>query len=280
MPLATCDPFNGGREVCFNLKDDNCNGFVDEGCSCKSPSAGGNRDEPACCSVSAGADPILLGNQSAVTDPFTDFAVEAVVRLGVTRTYTSADGALQGGPYGIFGPGWHHEWEGELTCANGTCTVSQGIAMGLRFALSQTALSLDGTETLEVWRPYQDEVTKPDGFDVLFRRPNGEWVLHLTNGRELHFATVCDACGAGDPVCADPLLGGVARLVKVVDEQGNATQLGYARPSGLLLSISDDLGHVLELRAADACSVGLARELRYGGTSVATYQYGSSLELL
>jgi hypothetical protein len=279
-PLATCDPFNGGQEICHNRKDDNCNGLVDEGCSCKSPSAGGDRDEAACCHVAAGADPILLGNGSAVTEPFTDFEVEALVRLGVTRTYTSADGSLRGGPHGIFGPGWHHEWEGELSCAEGICVVSQGIARGLRFAFAHTALSLDGAETVEVWRPYQDEVTAPDGFDVLLRRPGGEWVLHLDNGRELHFDTVCDACAAGDPVCVDPLAGGVARLVKVVDERGNETMLGYARPSGLLLSISDDLGHALELHAADACSAGLAREARYGGTTVASYEYGASQELL
>jgi hypothetical protein len=159
VPVATCKPNKPAKEICFNKIDDNCNGQVDEGCECKSPSAGGNRDEPACCHVAAGADPILLGNESAVMEPFTDFEVEAVVRLGVTRTYTSADGSLRGGPHGIFGPGWHHEWEGELSCSEGVCTVSQGIARGSRFAFSQTALSLDGTETVEVWRPYQDEVT-------------------------------------------------------------------------------------------------------------------------
>ena len=46
-----------------------------------------------------------LVTRAAVTEPFTDFSVEAIVALGVKRTYTSADATLRGKPVRIFGRG-------------------------------------------------------------------------------------------------------------------------------------------------------------------------------
>lgn len=116
---ATCTPFRSTiKEICGNRADDNCNGLVDEGCTPKAPNS---------CGAVAGKDPILLFTRSVVTEPFTDFEVQAVARLGLTRTYTSADASLQGGPIGIFGRGWHHEWEATLSCEGEYCTVARGM---------------------------------------------------------------------------------------------------------------------------------------------------------
>jgi hypothetical protein len=79
VPVSTCNPTNSQRELCANGADDNCNGQVDEGCAPKSPGS---------CYDRAGADPILLGSRSAVTEPFADFSSDTVVQLSLTRTYT------------------------------------------------------------------------------------------------------------------------------------------------------------------------------------------------
>jgi RHS repeat-associated protein len=262
VPTATCDPYNGEREVCANGKDDNCNGWADEGCAPKNPDM---------CLSKAGADPILLGTRSAVTEPFADFAVDGVT---LTRTYASGDGSLMGEvPPGIFGAGWHHEWEGSLRCAGGVCTVSRGLEGAWRFSFSQATLSPDGTEAWDVYRPWKDDVTAAWGDGVLVRRASGLWVHHLADGRELRYAAVCDPCDASGLTCVDPLSGGEARLVGVVDAAGNAIEVGYDRPAGLLLAVEDGLGHALEVRGEAGCGVALARELRYDGMTVASYEY-------
>ncbi|HSN90694.1 MAG TPA: DUF6531 domain-containing protein, partial [Anaeromyxobacteraceae bacterium] len=293
VPLADCEVRKDVPEICANGEDENCNGEVDERCSLGWGPAGGggggggppNPDPPMCKDTSgtAGSDPILLATRSAMTEPFTDFAVEGMVRLSLTRTYTSADASIVAGAApGIFGRGWHHGWEAELSCSAGVCTVTQGIDAGFRFAFSETAVSLDGLETWNVYRPYAASLSPRHG-GILAERPNGDFVLFLPNGRELHFRTVCDACAGGeaqDPHCAAVGAGGKARLVKVVDGQGNATHLAYDRRGGTLLTVGDDLGRSLQVESADACGTGLASELRYAGTTVATYQYGANLELL
>jgi YD repeat-containing protein len=75
-------------------------------------------------------------------------------------------------------------------------------------------------------------------------------------------------------MCADPLEGGRARLVGVVDRAGNAIAVSYDRPSGLLLGLEDDLGHRLEARGEPGDQ--LIRRLEYDGTVVATYEYSRS----
>jgi RHS repeat-associated protein len=278
--VADCKPYTSTPEICGNRKDDNCNGQVDEGCKTpKAPGPAGPADGLSCQEGGggAGSDPILLANQAAVTEPFTDFSVETVTTLSIARTYSSADASLAAGePPGIFGPGWHHDREAELTCEADYCTVSQGLDSGFRFSYSETVPSLDGAESWDVYRPYANEVmTAPHG-GVLVRRPGDEWILFLPNGRELTFRTVCDACSGGelrDPHCSTPSAGGRARLVKVVDERGQGTTLSYDRAAGVLLSMADDLGHALEIRSADACGVGFASELVYDGLTVARYAY-------
>jgi Tol biopolymer transport system component len=137
--------------------------------------------------------------------------------LDLSRTYTSNDWAYSGGPTGVFGRGWHHDWEAWLSCTQTKCTVALGLNPGYQFMPTGTAPSLDGTETWQVYGPWSNAVMSGDNQNVLVRRPSGEWIMFSPDGRELHFATVCDACGGTDVFCQDPATGGKARLVKVVD---------------------------------------------------------------
>jgi hypothetical protein len=229
-----------------------------------------------CGGDTAGKDPILLSNGSAVTEPFTDFSVEFATTLSMTRTYTSADASVGGGPIGWFGRGWHHELEAELACRDGVCTVSQGIHPGLRYSDPQPAVSLDGTETWLVYRPFGNIGPGPADGGLLAARPDGTYVLFMPNGRELQFQSVCDACPGAevtDPHCMPVEAGGRARLVKIVDGQGRTTRLSYERSAGVLLEAADDLGHSLRLTTADACGTGFADELRFGERLVAKYLF-------
>jgi RHS repeat-associated protein len=268
---ATCDPRDGRSETCGDGEDNDCDGVPDDGCA--PPSGGGG--EGGCCAF-AGRDPISLPTQSVVTEPFTDFGVEALTRLSLTRTYTSADASLRGGRAGPFGKGWHHDWEATLSCREDTCTVGRGITSGFKFRKAETVGSLDGTET---WQMYRPAAAPAENRNLLARRPSGAWVLFLANGEELHFATVCDSCGTADEYCIDPLLGGKARIARRVDARGVRVEVRYDRPAGVLIQIEDELGHALALRSGTACTDGLARELRFDDAVVATYEY-AGVELL
>jgi len=285
-------------EVCGNGADDNCNGIIDEFCffggggGPRSPPPPGtgpegppNPPKQPQCLGQAGEDPIVLASRSAVSEPHTDFSAEAIVALSVTRTYSSADASVTGAlPPGVFGRGWRHEWEASLSCnplQNGTplCTVALGTSPSARFVRSGDALSLDGAETWTIYVPYATSQIRAESRDILAARPGGLWVLFLADGREFHFRTVCDACSVGEqsgPLCRAPDAGGRARLVRVVDPRGNSVLLSYDRPGGILLGLADELGHSLQLRAADACQAGLARELAYEGMAIASYSYATS----
>ena len=153
------------------------------------------------------------------------------------------------------------------------CTVSRGIVSVLVFRRSGTTASLDGAETWKIYRRGDTDLTTTDNYNLLVRRLSGTWTLFMTDGTERRFATVCDSCGTPDAYCVDPRQGGVARLVDVFDPRGNGVHISYDRPMGVLIALSDDLDHSLELRSPDACTEGLARELRYDGQSYATYAY-------
>ncbi len=277
IPTAdTCDPYKAGvAEICGNGIDDNCNGQIDEGCDVPPP--------PACVNKT-GSDPIILASQAALTTPFTDFAVEAVSRLSVTRTYNSRDASVIDPAVspGIFGRGWHHEWEASLSCtATATsvaCTVRRGLAQGLKFKKAESVVV--GAETWDVYRPYADQVMHYETRSLLVRKPT-VWVLFTPDGREMHFQTGSGCCQAGDSRCSDPLLGGQARLVKVVDPVGNAVMVEYDRPGGVLLRLQDALGHTLELKNAQACGgAELVGELWYDGTRMVTYSYWDATDHL
>ena len=65
----------------------------------------------------AGEDPLELRSRAAVTEPFTDFAAESIVRLSLTRMYSSADDSVRRGmASGPFGRGWRDEWQSEQSC--------------------------------------------------------------------------------------------------------------------------------------------------------------------
>jgi RHS repeat-associated protein len=267
-PEATCNVYGGEvRETCGNRVDDNCNGPINEGCPPPTYECDG------CGGLTfVGFDPISLVTRGAATEPFTDFSVETVVKLDFTRIYTSADASLQGGPVGPLGTGWHHDWEATLSCDGDYCTVGRGMRQAYGYNRNGAALSTDGLETWDVYT--KDESFGPvDDANVLIRRPSGEWILFDTDGSEIHLASVCDSCGAAEATCLDPRSGGVARATAFVDARGAWTHVSYDRPTGLIVGISDDLGHALELRSANACTEGLARELRFDGDVVATYSY-------
>lgn len=289
VPDAECDPRKDDvREVCGDGKDNNCSGAVDEGCAPDDPDGGGplgGGGPPGggpppppppgpgpTCGKEGGVDPLLLANRSAATNSFTDFSVSAITPLGVSRTWTSLDASYFGGPTGIFGNGWHHDWEATLSCSGEFCTVARGAREGLRFVKAEAVPSLDGAETWQLYRPPLGD-TNAARRNLLVRRPAGEWVLFMSDGQAMHFATACDACGTPDAFCIAPEEGGVARLVRAVDARGNAVHVSYARVTGLLLGLTDDLGHSLELRSATACTDGLARELLYDGLRAVSYEY-------
>jgi len=273
MQTGSCTPI---PESCSNPAGDaNCNGPINEGCAPpKAPFAGGPEKEPTCKrrNSTAGADPILLATRAAATEPFTDFSVDRVSRLSITRTYNSSDYTVKAGTSteGPFTTGWHHDWEAYLTCSGSVCTALRGTVEGFRFTLAGAYRSVDGSETVSVYTPHSFPAV-PTHHNLLVERPNGEWLVHQSDGRTLHFQTVCTTCDSATGVyCQSAKLGGRARLVRVGDPAGNAVTVSYDSGQRVMLRMSDDLGHALELRNTAACSLTPA-DLRYDGTVVATY---------
>lgn len=226
----------------------------------------------------AGKDPIMLAVKAAATTPFTDFSVDRVSHLSIVRTYNSADVDLNTlGAGGVFGNGWRHNWDATLSCsAAGVCTVNRGHYAGYKFHAMAALPSLDGTETWQVYSAHAPRGYEPTHRNVLVQRPDGEWIVFLTDGRTLHFENVCTSCEAGTAYCTPALSGGKARLTKAVDKMGNSVRVVYDAPSGLLLGLVDDLGHSLEVRNPGSCQ-NYATELRYDGAVVARYSVTGSL---
>ncbi len=144
-----------------------------------------------------------------------------------------------------------------------------------------------GEEWTMYQRTYLDTMVSGDR-SVLVRRPDGpngqRWIVFLADGRELHFATVCDC--SGSTYCNAPLTpsgfvaGGKARLVKVVDARGNAITVSYNGPAGVVKAMADDLGHKLTLKqasGASTCTNPRVGALEYDAagvtTVVASYEY-------
>ena len=280
--VAKCEG-NRRPELCDNEKDDNCNGLADEGCALpKSNRAGAPGGNEIACRDSLGKDPILLGSRAAVTEPFADFTAASNSTLAFTRTYNSS--ALGWFRFvethiepPVFGAGWHHDWEGTLTCSSEVCRVKLGAGETLRFQGQGTLVpSLDGTEHIEVHRPWSylgPNAGEEQQHNLLVRRQSGQWVLYLSDGREITFATTCEPCGLGPEYCRDPAQAGKARIAKVVDRLGRSVYVDYDRSSGVLIRLRDELGHSLELRSNGSCTDRLARELRYDGATVGSYEY-------
>jgi RHS repeat-associated protein len=281
-PLAGCDPLKKEETEYCDGKDNNCDGNTDEDCEPPRCDGGSCSDPARDAGAQGGKDPILLGWKNVITLPYTDFEATAVTRLSMRRTYNSNDGMMFGDLPPIFGTGWRHEWEAALSCEEDRCTVGRGGRSGLEFTKAETALSVDGAETLQMYRPATQGRSRSQR-NLLVRRPSGEWILHESDGATLHFESVCDpSCpsGCGGPSCADtiracapPESGGIARLVKRVDPQGNAVHVRYAPGESVLIGLSDDLGHLLEVRSDGACQQK-ARRLFYDGFHVASYTYG------
>jgi len=269
-----CTPrFPDPPKECASGVDAQCNGRPDDGCApCKSQSAGQSEDSDACCQRAAGSDPILLTSRAVATEPFTDFAAASISKLSITRTYNSADSSVYSGTSGgIFGVGWHHDWEGSLSCSGSVCTVSRGLLPAFQFGFAGSYPSLDGTETWNVYTAYAPATFAPTHHNILVQRPSGEWIAYLASGQELHFQTVCSNCWSSS--CNGPLNGGNALLSKVVDLAGNSVTVTYNPDNGLLLGLADDLGHALQLTNPQYPDCPLyPSELDYDGVVVAKYQ--------
>ncbi len=286
-------------------RDAVCGSGVDSQCT---SSPGVDCSKPDCskdtcsalCALAAqaklgGHDPIQLKTRAALTEAYTDFEVEGVVRLGITRTYSSADvsvrgpvvaGAGIGSPFGgPFGQGWHHQWEAVLYCnSQDACRVVQGLDETMMFRWSARAVGageLSG-ETLDLYVRSDTEALTAGDQSRLVRRPSGEFILYRTDGVDYHFEPDCghDYCSATDNFCKDPWQGGLLHVTRVVDQRGNTIRVSYDRPSGSLLSLTDDLGHRLELRAAgNACANDYnskAQALLFDGVKYVEYQYSGS----
>jgi RHS repeat-associated protein len=229
-----------------------------------------------------GYDPIQLPLKSATTLPFTDFEVTVLRPLGVTRTYSSSD-VMAGSAAGIFGLGWHDNWEPALTCsANGAnCTVDTGAGGTMKFVQASTvagAGALSG-EMLVLYNRTEPTNLAPGGNNIMVRRPNGEFILFQLDGSELHFAqpAVCRSC-------MDASFNGTLRLTRDVDPMGRGVQLDFT-VNGRLLTVTDDLGNMLSLSPSATCP-GRAGALSYrAGTDgveseYVTYAYDSTCQLL
>jgi RHS repeat-associated protein len=279
---AYCAPQQApGTEACGDNLDNNCNGEIDEGC----PPPSDAPEESDSCEDGAGDDPLVFATRSAATTPFADFSVETVIPLGLSRTYSSADISVggRGGAPGIFGRGWHHDWEETVSCteatsaAQATCIVSKGLRGTSTFRLSKS-LPAPAPYAGEQWLIYIRHDSESAGVgdrSILVRRGpgTGDFILFRQNGDERHYAAVCDSCGTMDEYCLDQSHGGKARLVKVLDAAGRSRTVNYARPSGVFLSVADDLGNLLELKSASACAEGLVRELWFNDAKYVTYEY-------
>jgi RHS repeat-associated protein len=296
-PVASCVVPTGGIEMCGNVGDDDCDGSIDEGCE---PPTAADPDEAGgeSCMDTGGEDPIIYSTRSAVTEPFTDFRFDGHSPLGITRTYQSADWSVRGnGSPGIFGRGWHHDWEATISCAltetrmgpATQCIVNRGLRTGLRFLHTESeAYSPILQENVTIYSGIVDPRAPNDTGYILVQRRNDEWILYWPNGKEWHFSTVCDTCGdLTNPVCKSPFQGGMARLTKVVDPAGNAVTVSYDWPNGVLLGLRDDLGRELVLKGPQptrACGSRVANTLQFresqesGFETYATYSYlGDSL---
>ena len=307
-------------EVCSNGLDDNCNGIIDDGCpeicgdaqdnngngaadeTCTMP----NKPAPQACFEPdpgfdplaqvnrgcqngdwAGYDPILLAAKSAATEPFTDFQATALRTLALTRSYTSG-AVMAGGAEGVFGLGWHHQWETTLACSgNGaSCTVTTGLGERMAFAAQGAAVVGTGAllgESLVLYRRIEPENLAAGGYNLLVRRPGPgkEFILFQLDGSELHFMEPASCAGAA---CMDPAFNGSLRLTRDLDAAGQGVQLDFTA-AGKLLTLTDDLGNQLSLLASGTCPVR-AGTLRYragqGGAEAdyVTYEYDGTCSTL
>jgi YD repeat-containing protein len=284
--IADCDPSKGKEEICNDGEDNNCNELVDDGCKPPDPPPPPPPPlgpwpplpppKPApLCQDKVGKDPIMPSSRAAVTEPFTDFTGGAWGALSLTRTWMSTDASLHGGASSSFGPGWRHQWEGWLACTGDKCTVMRAGSSALAFTRAEVVASLDGLETWQLYRP-PTGATGDVRSQLLALRPGGDWLLFQSDGYTYRYATACDACSAPDVFCTAVADGGKARLVEVIDPAGNSTHVTYGRGTGLLLGLTDALGHTLELKSATAGDDGLARSLSYDGMTVATYEYDAA----
>ncbi|TMB15201.1 MAG: RHS repeat protein, partial [Deltaproteobacteria bacterium] len=230
-----------------------------------------------------GYDPIQLPLRSATTLPFTDFEVTVLRALGVTRAYSSSD-VMVGNAAGIFGLGWHHNWETTLTCSNNgtSCTVATGAGGTRRFAAQPSTVVGVGAfsgEALVLYKRTEPTNLASGGNNLMVRRPNGEFILFQLDGSELHFVQPA-LCGS----CMDASFNGSRRLTRDVDPAGPGMQLDFT-VSGKILTVTDDLGNMLSLSPSATCpSRAGALSYRAGTDGVesvyVTYTYDTTCQVL
>jgi len=284
----------GCAEICGNGIDDNHDGRIDEGCEPvvpPDPSLGTSNPVQEMndgCSLGdwAGSDPIQLSNRAAVTEPYTDFEVSALGRLGITRSYTSADALKVPVSPGIFGIGWHHNWEATLSCSGGgqSCNIENGLGTPLKFAAEARAYAGVGPlagEALVLYRRSEPEAHGFGGHDLMVRRPSGQFMAFLSDGSELWFGP---SSPAECPYCLNGSLDGRLRVAQVVDGAGDIARVSFSQP-GSLLTLEDELGNQLRVSPSAPCPARAgAISYRSGtsGTSVnyITYKYDATCELL
>jgi len=230
-----------------------------------------------------GYDPIQLPLRSATTLPFTDFEVTSLRALGVTRAYSSSD-VMVGNAAGIFGLGWHHNWETTLTCSNNgtSCSVATGAGGTMKFAAQPSTVVGVGAfsgEALVLYKRTEPTNRAAGGNNLMVRRPNGEFILFQLDGGELHFVQPA-VCGS----CMDASFNGSRRLTRDVDPAGRGLQLDFS-VSGKILTVTDDLGNMLSLSPSATCpSRAGALSYRAGTDGVesvyVTYTYDTTCQVL
>lgn len=282
---------DGCPEICGDGIDNNGNGLVDEGCTMPDapPVNACFQPPPSLDDLSqvnqgcpngdwAGYDPIFLATRSATTEPFTDFEVTVLRTLGITRSYTSGD-VMAGGAPGIFGLGWHHDWETTVVCSgNGAlCSVVDGLGGKMAFAAQASTVTGVGAldkETLVLYRRTEPENLATGGYNLMVRRTSGEYILFQLDGSKLHFVPPASCAGL---FCMDLNFNGTLRLTRNVDAAGRGVQVDFPA-AGRLLTLTDDLGNQLSLEPSGSCP-SLAGTLYYrAGSSgqeaaYVTYEY-------
>lgn len=202
-----------------------------------------NMEEPDMRSCPAVGEPVSVATGNVFFDQ-TDATVPGVAAHGLqfVRSYNSANSAP--GRFGVFGPGWWHNYERRLAAAEGTVLLVRD-PNGVPAYFEDN----DADNVYKASVPFTSEssITKQadQSFVRTFRRGGSERYQSLAAG---------------------------GRLTAIVDPSGNTTTLGYDPASGQLLTITDPGSRQLTLAYPSSTEITLSGP----AGPIATYTIGAN----